>query len=64
MYETRPNDLISVKEAQKLLGVSHFKMASLLKDGTIRYYSNLLDKRVKLVSEAEVLSLKRGLKAA
>jgi hypothetical protein len=53
-----PNDLIAVAEAQRLLGVSHAKIAQLIRDGVLRYFPNPLDKRVKLVSQTEVLSLK------
>ncbi len=53
----QPADLISVAEARKLLGVSTVKMAQLLKDGLVHFYSDPLDKRVKLVSRHEVLSL-------
>ncbi|MDT5158747.1 MAG: hypothetical protein QOC99_655 [Acidobacteriota bacterium] len=52
-----PKDLISAVEARKTLGVSTKKMAELLKDGTLRYFPNLLDRREKLVSKAEVLAL-------
>ena len=64
MSDERPVDLIPVTEARKLLGVSPTKMSQLLKDGYIRHFADLLDRRVKLVSESEVLSLKRGRKAA
>lgn len=53
-----PDDLIAVAEAQRLLGVSHAKIAQLIREGTLRHYPNQLDRRVKLVSMAEVLSLK------
>jgi hypothetical protein len=33
-------------------------MSQLLRDGAIRHFPDPLDKRVKLVSESEVLSLK------
>jgi hypothetical protein len=52
-----PNDLINSTEARKLLKISPFKMAKLMKDGTISVYPDPLDARVKLVSRAEVLSL-------
>lgn len=48
------NLLIKVSEAQRLLGVSKKKMASLLAEGTISYESDPLDKRVKLVKMADV----------
>jgi Helix-turn-helix domain len=58
MENTQPNDLIAVAEAQRLLGVSHAKIAQLIKTGLIRHFSNPLDRRVKLVSKAEVEALK------
>lgn len=64
MAESRPADLIPATEARKMLGVSPAKMSQLLKEGVIRHFPDLLDKRVKLVSESEVLSLRRGRKAA
>lgn len=57
MQDERPNDLIKVTAARKLLGVSPMKMAQLLKDGYLRTFDNPLDRRVKLVSRAEVDSL-------
>ena len=62
---TRPGDLISTTEARKLLGVSTVKMTQLIKSGTFIVYSDLLDRRVKLISRAEVEALKtRSVKAA
>lgn len=60
MHNGKPTDLITAAEARKLLGVSPVKMAELLRDGHIRYFPYLLDKRVKLVSKAEVLRLRVG----
>ncbi|HEY0171467.1 MAG TPA: hypothetical protein VGB98_10625 [Pyrinomonadaceae bacterium] len=57
MQDERPNDLIKVTAARKLMGVSPMKMAQLLKDGFLRTFDNPLDRRVKLVSRAEVDSL-------
>lgn len=57
MREALPSDLITTSEARALLGVSWNKMAKLLKIGTVRYFQNPLDHRVKLVSRGEVLSL-------
>jgi len=51
-------ELISVTEARELLGVSHTKLWQFMKDGTLTVYTSPLDKRKKLVSKAEVLSLK------
>ncbi|HEX8475547.1 MAG TPA: hypothetical protein VF666_16080 [Pyrinomonadaceae bacterium] len=53
-----PNDLINVREARALLGISPAKMARLLRDGVLTVYEDKLDARLKLVSEAEVQSLK------
>lgn len=58
MNTEKPNDLIAASEAQRLLGVSHAKMAQLIREGTLRHFPNLLDRRVKLVSRSEVLALK------
>ena len=46
--------LIKVTEAQRVLGVSKKKMASLLAEGTIPFELDPLDKRVKLVRRADV----------
>jgi hypothetical protein len=53
----QPNDLMAVAEAQRLLGVSHAKMAQLIREGALRHFPNPLDKRQKLVSKAEALAL-------
>ena len=58
MNTKKPNDLIAASEAQRLLGVSHAKMAKLIREGTLRHFPDLLDRRVKLVSRSEVLALK------
>lgn len=58
MQKDRPLDLIRVSEARKLIGVSRIKMAELIRDGHIRHFPYPIDKRVKLVSRSEVLSLK------
>ncbi|HLG13423.1 MAG TPA: hypothetical protein VJH03_02715 [Blastocatellia bacterium] len=57
MDQIQPADLITTSEAKVLLGVSHTKMTQLLKQGYIRYFENPLDRRVKLVSKEEVISL-------
>lgn len=49
-----PKDLIIVREAIELLGVSPTKMAKLLREGVIPCWPNPLDARVKLVSKADV----------
>jgi hypothetical protein len=53
-----PDDLITTAEARDLLNVSTVKMAQLLRDGTLRYFTSPLDRRVKFVSRAEVVALK------
>jgi predicted DNA-binding transcriptional regulator AlpA len=58
MENDQPDDLLAVAEAQRLLGVSHAKMAQLIKTGLIRHFPNPLDRREKLVSKREVLALK------
>ena len=58
MENDQPKDLIAVAEAQRLLGVSHAKMAQIIKTGMLRHFPNLLDRRVKLVSKREALALK------
>ena len=61
----RPDDLILTTEARKLLGVSTVKMTQLIKRGVFIVYEDLLDRRVKLISRAEVEALKdRSVKAA
>jgi hypothetical protein len=57
MQAQRPSDLIKVTAARKLMSVSPMKMAQLIKDGLLHTFDNPLDKRVKLVSRAEVDSL-------
>lgn len=58
MKRAQPTDLISTSEARELLGVSRPTMTRLIKEGQIRHFPNLIDKRVKLVSRAEVLAIK------
>jgi predicted DNA-binding transcriptional regulator AlpA len=58
MKDSTPTDLISTTEAQHLLGISRPTMARLLKDQVIRHFPNPIDRRVKLVSKAEVEALK------
>jgi hypothetical protein len=53
-----PSDLITATEARKILNVSTYKLREVLKAGELKTYSNSLDKRVKLVSRAEVEKLK------
>jgi len=58
MLHDRPTDLMPVKDARSLIGVSHTKMTQLIRDGVVRTYPNVLDRREKLVSKAEVLALR------
>lgn len=51
------NDFITLNEARALLGVSRMKIWRLVKEGTLTAIPNKLDKREKLVSKSEVLSL-------
>jgi len=53
-----PVALITASEAGRLLGVSAVKMAQLIGEGPLRPSPTPLDRREKLVSKAEVLSLK------
>lgn len=53
-----PKDLITTTEAIKLLGISTHKMRDLIASGEVKAYRVPLDKRKKLVSKAEILSLK------
>ncbi|MEJ7575926.1 MAG: hypothetical protein WKF74_02855 [Pyrinomonadaceae bacterium] len=57
MQIEQPIDLIPVSDARKLLCVSTVKMSQLIRDGYLRVFPDPLDKRVKLVSRAEALSL-------
>lgn len=60
MNTNRPTDLITVTEARRLLNVSAVKMSQLIRDGVVPHYPNPLDKRVKLVSRRDIVSLKPG----
>lgn len=59
-----PKDLITASAAQKLLQTSPNKIAALIKSGHLKTYEDPLDRRAKLVSKAEVLSLKVRKRAA
>jgi excisionase family DNA binding protein len=48
------DDLITVKEARAILGVSTRKMAELIKSGKLTFERDELDARIKLVSRAAV----------
>lgn len=62
----RPKDLIPSTEARTMLGVSPTKMAQMLRDRVLPYWSNLLDNRQKLVSRSDIEALlqQRGQEAA
>ena len=51
--------LIPLNEARRRLGVSKVTMARLVKEGRFTVYENLLDRRQKLVDEAEVEAVAR-----
>jgi excisionase family DNA binding protein len=53
-----PTDLISTAEAREILGVSHDKMARLLRTGAIKHYRDVRDLRLKLVSRRDIDALK------
>jgi excisionase family DNA binding protein len=53
-----PKDLITTRQAIQILGVSPNTLVRLIRDGKLRRFENLLDKRKKLVSRAEVEKLK------
>ncbi len=48
----------SMKQVEAALGVSRVKIAQLLRRGDLRFFTNPLDGREKLVSRAEVEALK------
>lgn len=58
MQHERPSDLMPLKDARTLIGVSHTKMTQLIREGVVRTYPNVLDRREKLVSKAEVMALR------
>lgn len=64
MPDSRPTDLITVTEARELLGIGTNKMAELLRKGILKYWTNPLDTRKKLVSRAAVLNLPNRLEEA
>jgi hypothetical protein len=57
MMEDR--ELIPLKEAQEILGVSHTTMARLVREGRFTIYQNPLDRRQKLVHISEVRAAAR-----
>src|SRR5690606_29507487 len=62
MMEDR--DLIPLKEAQEILGVSHTTMARLVREGRFTIYQNPLDRRQKLVHISEVRAAARPIPIA
>jgi len=56
--EKTPKDLITTREAIKLLGISSNTIARLFKSGELTRYDDILDNRKKLVSRSEVERLK------
>jgi hypothetical protein len=63
MDSNQPVDLIRAEEARAILGVSSAKMAYLIKQGLLPYWTYPLDRRVKLVSKADALALMKPKKA-
>ena len=57
-------DLIPLKEAQEILGVSHTTMARLVREGRFTIYQNPLDRRQKLVHISEVRAAARPVPVA
>jgi hypothetical protein len=62
MMEDR--ELIPLKEAQDILGVSHTTMARLVREGRFTIYQNPLDRRQKLVHISEVRAAARPVPVA
>ena len=51
------DEFYTATEARKLLGVSKNKMVLLLKEGTLEFTRNPLDKRRKLVRRTDLVEL-------
>ncbi len=64
LKHSKPEDLITLSEAARLLGVSRPKMSRLVGGGKLTTYDDPLDERAKLVSRREVLALQVRPKAA
>ena len=58
MKTITPDDLVTAREARRMLRVSSFKMAQIFKLNVLRVFSDPLDQRKKLVSRADVLALR------
>ena len=57
-------ELIPLKEAQDILGISHTTMARLVREGRFTIYQNPLDRRQKLVHISEVRAAARPIPIA
>ena len=55
--DSKNNDLMITTDARKLLGVSTVKMTQLIKEGYFTIHTDPLDRRIKLISRAEVEAL-------
>lgn len=64
LLQDKPDDLITLSEAAKLLGVSRPKMSRLVGSGKLATFDDPLDERAKLVSRQDVLALQVRAKAA
>ena len=49
---------LTTTEATKQLGISPYKMARLLKEGTLRWYPDPLNQRAKLIKQVDVEQLR------
>ena len=52
-------EFLTLKEAREYLGVSKAKMWRLVKEGALSVYSDILDKRKRLVKKADVEKLRQ-----
>ena len=48
------DDLVSLKDAANILGVSKFKLSRLIRDGLLPTYGSPLDRREKLVRRQDL----------
>ena len=64
LLHDKPDDLITLSEAAKLLQVSRPKMSRLVGSGKLATFDDPLDERAKLVSRQDVLALQVRAKAA
>lgn len=56
--DLKPDDLITATEGRRLLRCGPHKFKALMDEGTLATYEDPIDKRVRLVSRAEVEKLK------